>query len=96
MDENAEARSGARFFDDTRRDIGWASRVTRRPTVVSTLTVFDVAGAEPALARCLALLDRKRLRIQCDDAEGTSHTFRWASGYGNGASLRVQGVLEPK
>jgi hypothetical protein len=93
MGDNRDGRSGARFFDDSKRDLGWASQVTRRPPVVSTLTVFDVAGAEPALARSLALLDRRRLRIQCDDAD---YTFRWASGYGNGPDLRVQGVLEPK
>ena len=96
MDEKTDGPSGARFFDESKRDLGRAGRVTKRERTVSTLTVFDVADAEPALARSLSILDGKRLRIQCEDAQRTSYWFRWASGYGNGLDLRIQGVLEPK
>jgi len=68
--------------------------VTKRESTVSTLTVFDVVGAEPALARSLSFLDRSHLRIEGND--GSSYKFRWASGYGNGQDVRIQGVLEPK
>jgi hypothetical protein len=93
MSDNLPERSGARFFDEGSRDLGWASAVTKRASMVSTLTVFDVVGAEPALARSLSFLDRSRLRIE--GSGGTSYKFRWASGYGNGADVRIQGVLEP-
>lgn len=60
------------------------------------MTTFDVAGAEPELARRLEFWDRQRLRIQYADLAGTTFRFRWASGYGNGQGVRIQGVLEPK
>jgi hypothetical protein len=85
---------GARFFKE-RRDLGRATRLTRRLRSEGTLTVLDVAGAELELARALTLLDRSRLRIECEDAARTCYVFRWASGYGNGADIRIQGVLEP-
>ena len=94
MGDNTAALSGARFFDEGSSDLGWASAVTKRANAVSTLTVFDVVGAEPGLARSLSFLDRSRLRIEGPD--GTSYKFRWASGYGNGLDVRIQGVLEPK
>jgi hypothetical protein len=86
---------GARFFDKGRQDLGRAVRLTTRHRAGSTLTVFDVAGAEPALARALVLFDRGRLRIHCEDAARTCYVFRWASGYANGPDVRLQGVLEP-
>jgi hypothetical protein len=87
--------SGARFFDGT-RELGWAREVTKRSRMVSTLTTFDVAGAEPELAKVLTFLDRCPLRIQCTDLAGTTYEFSWASGYGNGAVVRIQGVLQPR
>ena len=95
MSDDGVVASGARFFDRG-RDLGWARKVTKRARMVSTLTTFDVAGAEPELAKLLSFLDRGRLRIQCTDLEGTSYEFRWASGYGNGLDVRIQGVLEPR
>jgi len=86
---------GARFFDKSRQDLGRAVRVTTRRRAGSTLTVLDVTGAEPALARALVLFDRGRLRIHCEDAARTCYVFRWASGYSNGPDVRLQGELEP-
>ena len=86
---------GARFFDKGRQDLGRAVRLTTRHRAGSSLTVFDVTGAEPALARALVLFDRSRLRIHCEDAARTCYVFRWASGYANGNDVRLQGVLEP-
>jgi hypothetical protein len=88
---------GARFFDKTKQDLGRASRITARPPRNgSTLTTLDVVGAEPALARALSVLDRGVLRIHCEDEARTCYVFRWASGYGNGPDLRIQGILEPR
>lgn len=88
--------NGARFFDGTRLNLGRARQVARRESLASTLTVLDVVGAEPELARILCALDRGRLRIEVEDAEHTCYTFRWASGYENGPDIRVQGTLEPR
>jgi hypothetical protein len=93
---DTRAAGGATFFDEHRRELGWASSVIRRKGAFSTLTSFDVAGAPPALAGRLALLDRRRLRIECVDGGGTTYQFRWASGYTNGQEVRIQGVLEPR
>jgi hypothetical protein len=87
---------GARFFDKVKRDLGRAVAVTARQRSGSNLTVLDVTGAEPDLARALGLLDRTRLRIHCEDAARTCYVFRWASGYGNGTGVRIQGELEPR
>jgi hypothetical protein len=86
---------GARFFDKLREDLGRAVRVTTRVRSGSTLTVLDVSGAEPKLARALTLFDRSRLRIHWENAAQTCYVFRWASGYENGSDVRIQGVLEP-
>ena len=86
---------GARFYDKVRQDLGRAVRVTTRHRLGSTLTILDVIGAEPALARALVLFDRGRLRIHCEDDARTCYVFRWASGYANGPDVRIQGELEP-
>lgn len=86
---------GARFYDKVRQDLGRAVRVTPRHRLGSTLTILDVTGAEPALARALVLFDRGRLRIHCEDDARTCYVFRWASGYANGPDVRIQGELEP-
>jgi hypothetical protein len=87
---------GARFFDKVKRDLGRAVRVTKLVRSNSTLAAFDVTGAEPELARALSLLDRSVLRIHCEDGERNCYVFRWASGYGDGSNVRIQGVLEPR
>jgi len=96
MGQDVAAPSGARFFDEASRDLGYARSVTQRLRPGSMLTTFDVVGAEPELARRLGFWDRQRLRIICNDVEATTFRFRWASGYGNGQDVRIQGVLEPK
>jgi hypothetical protein len=96
MSDHPSTSGGARFFDGESRDLGWAKNVTKRASRVSTLTVFDVIGAGPELAQSLARLDRGRLQIQYTDLDGERYRFRWASGYGNGDDVRIQGVLEPK
>ena len=85
---------GARFFDRSHRDIGWAGRVAKRPPALGNLAVLDVMLAEPGLAESLRALDRSRLVVRCDGLEGASYRFLWASGYTNGINLRIQGVLE--
>lgn len=88
---------GARFYAKGKQDLGRATQVTARPPRSgSALAVFDVVGAEPALARALSFLDQATLRIHCEDEVKTCYVFRWASGYGNGADVRIQGVLEPR
>jgi hypothetical protein len=95
MNEASEP-CGARFFDKLKQDLGRAVRVTTRVRSGSTLTVLDVTGAEPKLARALTLFDRGRLRIHLENVAQTCYVFRWASGYDNGADVRIQGVLEPR
>jgi hypothetical protein len=85
---------GARFFDVDKRDRGWARRVTRRERAVGRLTVLEVENAEPSLAAFLMGLDRAPLRVQDTGASGESYMFTWASGYENGTSIRIQGVLD--
>jgi hypothetical protein len=87
------AQTGARFFDEHRRDRGWA-KVTRRVRPIDGLTTLDVTTAEPDLAAFLSALDRAPLRVQSTELDGESYTFAWASGYENGRAIRVQGALE--
>jgi len=85
---------GARFFDVDKRDRGWARRVTRRQKTIGRLTVLDVENPEPPLAAFLTGLDRAPLRVQDTGASGESYMFTWASGYENGTSIRIQGILD--
>jgi hypothetical protein len=85
---------GARFFDAQKRDRGWASKVVMRPLVVGRLFVLDVTATDSALLAFLGSLDRSPLRVQQTDVEGESYVFAWASGYENGATVRIQGVLQ--
>ncbi len=86
-------RGGARFFDETTRDRGFARKVTRRAPGLGGLTVLDVAAPEPALAQFLTTLDKHRLSVHFTELAGESYVFRWASGYHNGLDIRIQGVL---
>jgi hypothetical protein len=86
----------ARFFDKVKQDLGRAVQVKTWLRSGSTLTIVDVVGADPELARALTLLDRGRLRIHCEDSAQTCYVFNWASGYGNGTDIRIQGMLEPR
>src|SRR4051794_33833982 len=96
MMETTAADQGARFFDGKKRDRGWAAKVTRRPQVVGTLVVLDVATVEPSLASFLRTLDKAALRVQRTGAPRTSYSFRWASGYQNGDEIRIRGILDDK
>lgn len=93
METTPVAPSGARFFDEKRQDRGWAEKVTLRPPSIGRLTVLDVVTTERALATFLTSLDKSGLRVECSDVLGASYTFLWASGYENGAEIRIQGVL---
>jgi len=85
---------GARFYDERKHDRGWASRVTRRVRAIDGLMTLNVTTTESDLAAFLGSLDRARLRMESTDGEGECYTFLWASGYENGAEIRIQGVLE--
>jgi hypothetical protein len=90
----ASGYTGARFFDEHRRDRGWAASVTRRVRRIDGLMTLEVTTTEPALIAFLTALDRAPLRVQSTDLDGDSFTFAWASGYENGRTIRVQGALE--
>jgi hypothetical protein len=94
--ESLGVQDGARFFDEKKRDLGWATRVSKRDPSLGGLTVLDVTSAEPALALFLRSLDKGRLFVHSTDSAGQSYAFTWASGYANGQDIRIQGVLEGK
>ena len=99
MEDTSEAvvaQAGARFFDRKRRDLGWATKVSRRKPSLGGLTVLDVTTCEPSLASCLVTLDKVRLFVTSGDVLGESYAFAWASGYANGHEIRIQGMLEGK
>jgi hypothetical protein len=94
LDETTpDAASSARFFDEKNQDRGWAKKVTRRTRSFGKLTVLDVVTTEGPLASFLTALDKASLRVQCTDDAGESYRFAWASGYENGAAIRIQGLL---
>jgi hypothetical protein len=88
--------SGARFFDGSGRDLGWATTVSKRSPLLGNLTVLDVTTADASLTASLVLLDRKRLSVRSGDSSEMSYSFSWASGYTNGLQIRIQGVLAHK
>jgi hypothetical protein len=91
---DAEARrAGARFIDANKRDQGHAGSVTRRPPGLAPLTVIDVVAASPGLFAFLTHLDNSRLLLRHPQTGATLYEFRWASGYADGSSVRIQGVL---
>lgn len=93
IESPSDGSSSARFFDENSQDRGWAKKVTKRAKAVGRLTVLEVATTDEALARFLTSLDRSALVVQCTDLSGASYTFQWASGYENGPSIRIQGLL---
>lgn len=84
---------GARFFDSRKQDRGWAAKVVRRERAIGSLVVLDVTTADADLKSFLGALDKSPLRVQPTGDEGTTYTFVWASGYDNGPTIRVQGIL---
>ena len=91
-DEEAR-RGGARFFDSRKRDLGCASSVTRRPPGLNPLTVIDVVGAGPALSSYLTHLDKSRIILRNPQTGAVLYEFLWASGYPDGSSIRIHGML---
>jgi hypothetical protein len=85
---------GARFFDVDKRDRGWASNVVRRERALDRLVVLDVMSTDAALRTFLSSLDRAPLIVEQTGDEAASYTFAWASGYDNGATVRIQGRLK--
>jgi hypothetical protein len=84
---------GARFIDEHKHDRGWARKVVRRERALGQLVVLDVTTTDASLLSFLSSLDRSPLSVQQTGDEGESYTFEWASGYDNGASVRIQGRL---
>ena len=68
--------------------------MVKRERQTGRLIVLDVTTTDPALLSFLGALDKSPLRVQQTGAEGGSYTFAWASGYDNGSTVRVQGVLQ--
>ena len=89
----ANEQVGARFFDENKRDRGWASKIIRRERSLDRLVVLDVTSTDAALRTFLSTLDRAPLSVQQTGDEAQSYTFAWASGYDNGATVRIQGRL---
>lgn len=86
--------SGARFLDEHRCERGWASKVVKRERPLGRLVVLDVTTADRDLLRFLCELDKSPLQVQQTGADGVNYRFAWASGYENGATVRVQGILQ--
>jgi hypothetical protein len=89
----ANEQSGARFFDERKQERGWATKVVRRERAPGALVMLDVTTKDIDLKSFLGSLDKSPLRIQETGTEGTSYAFAWASGYDNGPTIRIQGIL---
>ncbi len=89
----SQVGAGARFFDRNKRDLGWAFNVLKRHPRVGTLTILDVSTTEKALTEALLALDDEGLLVQGIPPSGPTYKFAWASGYANGTSIRIQGML---
>jgi len=93
LPDTTDRQAGARFFDERQRDRGWANSVVRRNRALGRMVVLDVTSTDEALLRFLSALDRSPLRVELPIEGGRSYMFVWASGYDNGSSVRVQGVV---
>jgi hypothetical protein len=90
----ANEQCGARFVDEYKQERGWASKVVRREKVLGRLVILDVTTSDRELSSFLGALDKSPLLVQQTGSEGTSYRFAWASGYENGTTIRVQGILQ--
>jgi hypothetical protein len=90
----SDAQTGARFFDHSKRDLGWAFNVSKRTPLLGSLTILDVSTDDTALAESLVSLDKARLFVQGSGPSAPSYIFVWASGYANGNHIRIQGMLD--
>jgi hypothetical protein len=85
---------GARFYDEHKSDRGWANLVVKRERALGRLVILEVTTMDPALFSFLRALDRSPLQVQRPGTEGVTYRFVWASGYENGATVRVQNILQ--
>jgi hypothetical protein len=85
---------GARFYDERKRNRGWASRVARRESALGRLVVLEISTTDPALLDFLRALDKAPLWVEGPGESGVKYRFAWASAYENGATVRVQGILQ--
>jgi len=92
--EGSERQSGARFFDERKRDRGQAINVTRRVRSIDGLTTLDITTRDRPLAEFLGNLDRARLHVEPLQQGDEDYSFTWASGYDHGDVIRVHGSLE--
>lgn len=87
-------QTGARFFDERRRDRGQATSVVRRVRAIDGLTTLDITTTDRPLAEFLGGLDKARLVVEPLDGGDQSYSFTWASGYDRGGVIRVHGALD--
>lgn len=85
---------GARFVDENKEDRGWATKVVRRERALGRLVILDITTVDLDLLRFLRGLDKSPLHVHPTGSDGASFRFAWASGYENGPTVRVQGVLQ--
>lgn len=90
----SKEQSGARFYDERKLDRGWASTVVKRENALGRLIILEVGGADSTLISFLRALDKAPLQVQRAGTDGVVYRFAWASGYDNGATVRIQGVLQ--
>ena len=69
--------TGARFFDERRRERGLASSVIRRVRAIDGLTTLDITTSDPLLSGFLAGLDKARLRVEPVDQSQESYSCTW-------------------
>lgn len=93
MDTSKE-QGGAHFYDEHKQDRGWAKVIVKRRPALGGLTVLDIVTTEPGLGSFLRALDKAPLQVHQTGENGVTYRFAWASGYANGAMVRVQGVLQ--
>jgi hypothetical protein len=89
----ANEQVGARFFDENKRERGWATKVVKRERPLGRLVVLEVTSTDASLLAFLGSLDKSPLQVEQTGDESETYNFVWASGYENGATVRIQGVL---
>jgi hypothetical protein len=90
----SNGEGGARFVDENKEERGWATKVVKRERALGRLVILDITTADPDLLKFLRGLDRSPLHVHQTGSDGASFRFAWASGYENGPTVRVQGILQ--
>ena len=93
MVPETSARTGGTFSDGHRRERGRASDIVVRERGIGRLVFLDVTTTDRELSEFLGSLDRSPIQVQLDGAQAAAYRFSWASGYRNGSTIRVQGIL---